>query len=88
MVLRIFLRSSYFSNICFLFERLFAQKNSNVVVEWFFGCFWRFYFLIQSGHFSKAMALAYDFAGWPILKIVSFFEYLVFFRGFFCTEEL
>ena len=49
-----------------------------------------FEFLTQTDHFAKALALAWAiaFARWPIFKIVSFFEYLVFFRAAFCTEQL
>ena len=32
--------------------------------------------------------LAIIFAWWPILKMVSFLEYLVFFPAVFCTEQL
>ena len=35
--------------------------------------------LTQADHFDKAIA----FAKWPILKMVSFLEYLVFFRAVF-----
>ena len=72
------------------FERFFAQNNSNVFVECFFECFWNFYFVTQSDHFAEAIAFAWAiaFARWPIFKIVSFLEYLVFFRAVFCTEQL
>ena len=30
----------------------------------------------------------YSFALWPIFKMVSFLEYLVFFGAVFCTEQL
>ena len=30
--------------LVFFFERFFTQTNSNVIVEWFFACFWHFYF--------------------------------------------
>ena len=33
-------------------------------------------------------AWAIPFAYWPILKTVSFLEYLLFFRAVFCTEQL
>ena len=44
----------------------------------------------QSEYFAKAIAhaKAIDFARWPIFNIVSFLEYLVFFRAVFCTELL
>ena len=41
-----------------------------------------FYFLTQTEHFAKALAR------WPILKVVSFLECLVFFRAVFRTEQL
>ena len=71
---------SHFSNIWCFFERFFAQNNSNVLVEWFFACFLHFKFLTQTDHFAKAIAFAcvIGFARWPIFKIVSFLEYLVF----------
>ena len=34
------------------------------------------------------MAFAWAIARWPIFKIVSFLEYLVFFAAVFCTEQL
>ena len=37
---------------------------------------------------SKDFAWARAFARWPIFKMVSFLEYLVFFGGVFCTEQL
>ena len=40
--------------------------------------------MAQSEDFAKAIA----FAWWPIFKMVSFLEYLVFFRAVFCTEQL
>ena len=52
----------------------FAQNNSNVLVEWVFACFWPFQFLTQTDHFAKSIA----FARWPIFKLFSFVEYLVF----------
>ena len=74
----------------FFFERFFAQNNSNVLVESFFACFWHFCFLTQSDHFARAIAFAWAiaFERWPIFKIVSFLEYLVFFRAVFRTEQL
>ena len=38
----------------------------------------------QTDHFAKAIA----FARWPIFKIFSFLEYLVFSQVAFCTEQL
>ena len=71
------------------FERFFAQNNSNVLLEWFFACFWNFEFLTQNEHFAKAMVLAWAiaFARWPIFKIVSFLEYLCFFERFFVQNN-
>ena len=40
--------------------------------------------LTQSDDFAKAIG----FAWWPIFKMVSFLEYLVFFGAVFCTELL
>ena len=37
-----FSKSSYFLNSWCLFERFFAQNNFNVLVPWFFTCFWHF----------------------------------------------
>ena len=67
------------------FERFFAQKNSNILLEWFFACFWNFEFLTQTDQCAKAIAFAWAiaFARWPIFKIVSFLEYLVFFSSGF-----
>ena len=58
--------------------------------QWFFACFWHFLFLTQIDNFAKGIifASAIAFARWPIFKIVSFLQYLVFFRAVFCTEQL
>ena len=40
--------------------------------------------MTQSHDFAWAIA----FALWPIFKMVSFLEYLVFFRAVFCTKQL
>ena len=74
----------------FFLERFFAQINSFNLVGWFFECFWHFQLFTQTDHFAKAIAIAWAiaFARWPIFKIVSFLEYLVFFRAVFCTELL
>ena len=53
----------------------------------FFACFRQFYFLTQTEHFAWAIA----FALWPLLaifKMLSFFNYYLFFEGVFCIEEL
>ena len=68
----------------------FAQNNSNVLRQWGLACFWYFKFLTQTDHFAKAITFtwAIGFVKCPIFKIVSFLEYLVFFRKVFCTEQL
>ena len=55
-----------------------------MLIDMFFACFYTFYFLNQTDHFAKAMVFAWAiaFARWPIFKIVSFIEYLVFFQRF------
>ena len=82
-------KSSHFSNIWCFFERLFAQKKSNVLLRWILACFWLFQCLTQTDHFAKALdfAWAIGFGRWPIFKIVSFPEYLVFVRTAFCTDR-
>ena len=40
--------------------------------------------MTQSDSFSWAIA----FSLWPIFKMVSFLEYLVFFGAVFCTEQV
>ena len=61
-----------------------------IPAESFFACFWHFKFLTQTDHFAKTIALtwAIAFARWPIFKIVSFLEYLAFFRSVSCTKQL
>ena len=49
-----------------------------------FDIFLEFQFLSQSEDFAWAIA----FAWWPIFKMLSFLDYLVFFRAVFCTEQL
>ena len=46
--------------------------------------------MTKSDHFEKAIAFAWaiPFARWPILKIVLFLQYLVFFRAVFSTTQL
>ena len=56
-------------------------------VETFFACFRQSYFLIQTDYFACAIASAL----WPFLaifKMLSFFEYYLFFRSVFCIEQL
>ena len=64
---------------------LFAQNISDKVAKSILTCFRQFKILGQIEYFAKAIAHAK--ATWPIFKIVSFLEYLVFFRAFFCTES-
>ena len=68
----------------FFFERFFAHNYFNVLVESISACFFEFYFLTQIDHFGKAIA----FAKWLIFKMVSFLEYLCFFRAVFCAQLL
>ena len=52
--------------------------------------FRKFKVVAQIKYFAKAIghAKAFDFTRWPIFKMVSFLEYLVFFRAVFCAESL
>ena len=77
-------KSSHFSNIWSFLKRSFAENNSNMIKESFVACFVECQFLTQTDHFAKAIALAW----WPILKIVSFLEHLVFSQSVFCTEQV
>ena len=56
-----------------------------MLIESFLVCFVQFYFLTQTDDFAKAIA-----HGWmsflPIFKMVSFFEYLIFFKAVFCIK--
>ena len=73
------------SRIFGIFWSGFLQKTTVTFLKNpFFQCFWHFKFLTQAEHFAKAIA----FARWPIFKIVSFLEYLVFFGAVFCREQL
>ena len=47
-------------------------------------------FLTQISHSAKPIPFAWaiGYARWLIFKILSFLEYLVFFRAVFCTEQL
>ena len=52
----------------------------------FFACFRQFYFLTQTEYFAWAIA----FALWPFLaifKMLSFFEYKLFFAAVFCIKH-
>ena len=62
----------------------FAENDCKWFVKWILRCFLEFQFLMQSKDFAWAIA----FAWWPILKIISFLEYLVFFGAVFCREQL
>ena len=56
-----------------------------MIIESFLVCFVQFYFLTQTDDFAKAIA-----HGWrpflSIFKMVSFFEYLIFFKAVFYIE--
>ena len=65
-------KSSHFWNVLCFYERFFAQNNSNVLGESFFGCFLAI-LIFDLNHFAKSIA----FARWPIIKMLSFLEYLV-----------
>ena len=56
----------------------------------FFACLWHFSFLTHTDHFAKPIAFAWAiaFARWPILKILSLLEHLVFFGVVFCSEQI
>ena len=75
----IFKMFSFLEYLVFFFERLFAENNSKWFVEWILTCLLDFYFLTQSEDFAKAIV----FGWWPSLKMLSFREYLVFFRAVF-----
>ena len=55
-----------------------------MLVESISACFLKVSFLTQTDHFGKGIA----FAKWLIFKMVSFLEYLVFFRAVFCEQLL
>ena len=51
-----FSKTLHFSNIrCF--KGFFAQKHSYVLIKSFFTCFLEFYFLTETEHFKKVIAL-------------------------------
>ena len=80
-----FSKCSQFSNISCFLEPIFAQNNCNKLQKCFQHVFMHFYFLTQSE--KKSIA----FAWWPFLdifKILSFFEYQLFFGTVFCIEQL
>ena len=53
-----------------------------MLIDWFLICFWQFYFLTKTDDFAKAIAFAWR-PFFPIVKIVSFLEYKVFFKAVF-----
>ena len=55
-----------------------------MLVESISACFLELLFLTQTSHFGKVIG----FGKWLIFKMVSFLEYLVFFRAVFCTQLL
>jgi len=61
----------------------FAQNNSKWFEEWILTCFVQLYYFNQSEDFAWAIALGW----WPIFKMVSFVEYLVFFGAFFFARN-
>ena len=76
-------QSRLISAIFGVLSKVFLAANiSNKLPGSILTCFRQFKFLAQIEYFAKAIA----FARWLIFKIVSFLEYLVFFRAVFCTE--
>ena len=79
-------QNRFISRIFDVFSRGFLHRTTLMLLQnVFFARLWHFLFFNQSEHFAKALAFAWAiaFARWPISKIVSFFEYLVFFECFF-----
>ena len=76
-------KCSHFSNMRFFLEQVFAQTNYIESLDSFLISFREFYFLTQSDDFAKAIAFAWR-PFLPIFKILSFFEYWLFFRAVFC----
>ena len=62
----------------------FLHRTSLTWLKIVFCMFFEFEFLTQTDYFAKAIA----FAWWPIFKIVSFLEYLVFSQAVFCRKQL
>ena len=84
-------QNSLISRIFGIFWSGFLQRTTvKFLKNRFFHVFGIFKFLTQTEHFAKAIAFAWAiaFARWPIFKIVSFLEYLVFFGAVFCREQL
>ena len=54
-----------------------------------FRMFLAFLIFNQTDHFAKTIGFAWAkvFARWPIFKIVSFLQYLVFFRAVFFSQK-
>jgi len=67
-----------------LWSASFTKNNSKWIFEWILTCFLQFQFLTQSEDFAWAIA----FAWWLIFKMVSFLEYIVFFRAVLSTQQL
>ena len=84
----IFNMVSFVEYLVFFFERFFAHNYSNVNKESILTYFRQFKILAQIEFFAEAIAhtKAIDFARWPIFNMVSFLEYLVFFRAVFSRE--
>ena len=57
-----------------------------MIIESFLVCFVQFYFLTQTDDFAKAKWPPWMEAILSILKIVSLFEYLIFFKAVSCIE--
>ena len=72
--------SSIFRYLSEMRKRLFSP----CVADWILTCFLNVKILTQSDDSAKAIG----FARWPIFEIVSFLEYLAFFRVAFSTEQL
>ena len=75
----IFQKLSFLEYLVFFERFFFAQNYCKWFVEWILTCFLEFEFLTQAEDFASAMA----FSWWPIFKMVSFLEYLVFFAAVF-----
>ena len=76
--------ASFVEDYAFL-EGFFAENNYIVYADSFFICFWQFYFLTQTHDFTKPIAFAWR-PFLPIFKVLSFFEYKVFFKAVFSIE--
>ena len=78
-----FSKLCHFWNIWCFFQRFFAQNNSSVLIELFFACACLAFLTFNpNSPFRKGYRLC------KIFKIVSFLQYLVFFRAVFRTELL